>query len=156
MRRVRPRPRRRWRNELLSLLPVLMLPATLAWFFPWWRDGTEIVAEERRSEPSCLFAELADGVEERAFDIVQSSFSADPERVRALREDLLMAPLPEERATPVLQVADRLPPAPAAAVAYAAMPLPRSLAARDPETLSPLDAPPALPVFPREELLQLD
>ena len=107
-------------------------------------------------QAEALLAELADGVEERAFDIVQSSFSADPERVRALREDLLMAPLPEERATPVLQASDRLPPAPAAAVAYAAMPLPPSLAARDPETLSPSDAPPALPVFPREELLQLD
>lgn len=156
MRRPRPRPRRPWRNELLSLLPVLMLPATLAWFFPWWRDGTEIVAGARRTEPSCLFAELADGVEERAFDIVQSSFSADPRRERALREDLLMAPLPEECATPILHEDDRLSPDPAAPVAYDVLPMPPTLAADDPATLAPADAAPPLPVFPREELLKLD
>lgn len=157
MKRARPRPRRPLRNELLSLLPILALPLLTGLLFPYEAIGFHQAAPCRRTAPSCRIVELGEGVEERALDLVRASFSVRPETFQAMREDLLLAPLPEEETAPVLSPADRLPPAPSSAVVYDVLPFPPTLAAADLEQ-APEDGParPVPPTFPREELLKLD
>lgn len=156
MSRPCPRPRRPLRNELLSLSLVLLLPIALATLFPYRALMMQGQAGPLPTPPSCVFVELGPGAEARAFDVVQSVFSVDSGQVRSLREDLLLSPLPEEEAMPLLGPSDRsqLPPMPP--LAYEAALLPPSLAAAGPECLDSVASPPALPVFPREELLKID
>ena len=157
MKRPLPKPRRPLRNELLSLLPILALPLAVGLLFPYEAVGFRGTSARRGTPPSCTFVELGEGVEERALDLVRAAFSVKPELFRSMREDLLLSPLPEEAAAPILTPDDRRPPAPSRVVVYDVLPMPPTLAASDPEPVAE-DGParPEPPAFPREELLKID
>ncbi len=157
MKRNRPKPRRPLRNELLSLLPILAAPLVMGLLFPYEAIGYREPVPARATPPSCVVVELYEDVQAKALELVRSAFSVKSEDFQTMREDLLLAPLPEERPAPILRSSDRRALTPPAHLAYDVVPLPPSLAAPDPEA-QPADDPTATepPAFSREELLKLD
>lgn len=157
MKRPLPKPRRRLRSELLSLMPILALSLALALLFPYKAIGFREAAPHPRTSPSCKVVELGEGVEERALDLVRAAFAVKSDRFQSMGEDLLLALLPEEALAPILSPSDRPPLAPPAAIPHEVIPMPPSLAADDPEPI-PEDGPsrPAVATFPREELLKMN
>ena len=150
-----PRPGRRLRNELIALVPVLMLPAALALVFPYRAIGHRYVPP-RDSVPSCQFVILSRADEAQAKTRLWPASSFRRAQARNLHADLSLSTLPEEPPKNLLTIADCPSFPPSAALPYDGLILPVSLAAEEPGRIAPPPPRKEPLAFSREELLKLD
>ena len=100
----RVRPRRRLRQELVSLALLLAIPVALACTFPYAAIGFRASPEPEESAPHCAFVELSAQQERKVLAAARSAWQVDARGVRGMRLELSggeLPPTPMARVLPV-------------------------------------------------------
>ena len=151
----RAKPRRSLRQELVSLVLLLVIPVSLALAFPYASIGFMALPAPAEPVPHCAFVELSTKQERAALVAARSAWRVDARSVRGMRLELSGGELP---ATPMSRV---LPTRAAGSVGlrstgYAPALLPPAVGAAAPTQLPAIEEDPVTPAFSREELLKID
>jgi hypothetical protein len=149
-------PKRKMRQEILALVPVVAAVAAAVAAFPRKAVFAAIREPPRPTAASCAFVTLAPGAEAAAMEDVRSALSVNAASVRNLRTDLSIATIADDSAEPLLDEDSRRSAAPPLAHRYDAVPMPPTAAAPEAAEIpeSP-DGPAArADAFPRGELLR--
>lgn len=153
----RPRPLRSLRHEAISLLEIAVIPAAIAFVFPYEAVGFRAEKREPESRPSFAFVVLSEEEERVALAAARTSWQVDAKGVKGLRTDISSGELPP---APIRLVMPTRPMrgTSAAPAEYAPNMLPPTVAAPPPTAIAP-DAvadPAAKQAFSKEELLKID
>ena len=83
----RPRPLRSLRHEAISLLEISVIPAAIAFMFPY--DAVGFRANERESgrKPSCAFVTLTDEEERVALAAARTAWQVDSKGVKWMKPE---------------------------------------------------------------------
>ena len=155
MSKWRPRPLRSLRHEAISLLEVAIIPAAIAFAFPYEAVGFRAAKHEQKSGPSCSFVVLSEAEERVALAAARTSWQVGAKGVQGLRTDISSGELPPEPLRLVMPTRPKRDKvfAPAEYVPNA---LPPTVAAPAPATIAPEEAVEQKQAFSREELLKID
>ena len=155
MSKWRPRPLRSLRHEAISLLEIAVIPAAIAFVFPYEAVGFRAAKHEQESGPSCSFVVLSEAEERVALAAARTSWQVGAKGVKALRTDISSGELPPE---PIRLVMPTRPKSDEvfAPVEYVPNALPTTVAAPAPATIAPEEAVEQKQAFSREELLKID
>ena len=153
------KPKRPLRNELYSLVGVMVLPLAILLSFPYAGIGYKSAADRPASAPGCALVTLTEAEEDAAVAATRSSWKMHNESVRDLVTDLGVEAVPETVPGAVMDIGERSRLPPAGSVKSDLKPLPRTFAAPKAERLvqaKPADSADAALAFPRKELLNID
>ena len=152
----RPRPLRSLRHEAISLLEISVIPAAIAFMFPY--DAVGFRANERESgrKPSCAFVTLTDEEERVALAAARTAWQVDSKGVKWMKPESGPGELPP---MPVVFVIPERPMrgTSAAPAEYTPNSLPPTVAAPAPAIIAPDEArgAEAKQTFSKEDLLKL-
>ena len=153
----RPRPLRSLRREAISLLEIAIIPAAIAFVFPYDAVGFRAEKREQGSSPSCSFVVLSEEEERVALAAARTSWQVGAKGVKGLRTDISSGELPP---APIRLVMPTRPKRVEvfAPVEYTPNTLPPTVAAPAPAAIAPEvePDPDAKRVFSKEELLKID
>ncbi len=153
----RPRPLRSLRHEAISLIEIAVIPAAIAFVFPYEAVGFRAEKHEQGSSPSCSFVVLSEAEERVALAAARTSWQVGAKGVKGLRTDISSGELPPE---PIRLVMPTRPKRDEvfAPVEYMPNALPPSVAAPAPATIAPeaAEETEAKQPFSKEELLKID
>ena len=152
----RPRPLRSLRHEAISLLEISVIPAAIAFMFPY--DAVGFRANERESgrKPSCAFVTLTDEEERVALAAARTAWQVDSKGVKWMKPESGPGELPP---MPVVLVIPERPVrgTSAAQAEYTPNSLPPTAAAPAPAIIAPEEdiGAEAKHTFSKEDLLKL-
>ena len=156
MSKWRPRPLRSLRHEAISLLEIAVIPAAIAFMFPYDAVGFRANEHERGRKPSCAFVTLTDEEERVALAAARTAWQVDSKGVKWMKPESGPGELPP---MPVVFVIPERPVrvTSAAPAEYTPSSLPPTVAAPAPAIIAPdenLGAEAKQP-FSKEDLLKL-
>ena len=153
----RPRPLRSLRHEAISLLEIAIIPAAIAFVFPYEAVGFRAEKREQGSGPSCSFVVLSEEEERVALAAARTSWQVGAKGVKGLRTDISSGELPPEPIRPVMPTRPKRDEG-FTPVEYMPNALPPSVAAPAPATIAPeaAEETEAKQPFSKEELLKID
>lgn len=152
----RPRLLRSLRHEAISLLEIAVVPAAIAFIFPY--DAVGFRARERESgrKPTCAFVTLTDEEERVALAAARTAWQVDSKGIKWMKPESGPGELPP---MPVVFVIPERPArgTSAAPAEYTPNSLPPTVAAPPPATIAPDDdkGSEAKKPFSKEDLLKL-
>ena len=152
----RPRPLRSLRHEAISLLEISVIPAAIAFMFPY--DAVGFRANERESgrKPSCAFVTLTDEEERVALAAARTAWQVDSKGVKWMKPESGPGELPP---MPIVFVIPERPVrgTSAAPAEYTPNSLPPTVAAPAPAIIAPEEekGAEAKHTFSKEDLLKL-
>ena len=151
----RPRPLRSLKHEAISLLEIAVIPAAIAFVFPYEAVGFRAEKREPESRSSCSFVVLSEEEERVALAAARTSWQVGAKGVRGLRTDISSGELPP---APIRLVMPTRPKRDEVftPVEYTPNALPPTVAAPAPATIAPEEALEQKRAFSREELLKID
>ena len=151
----RPRPLRSLKHEAISLLEIAVIPAAIAFVFPYEAVGFRSEKREPESRSSCSFVVLSEEEERVALAAARTSWQVGAKGVRGLRTDISSGELPP---APIRLVMPTRPKRDEVftPVEYTPNALPPTVAAPAPATIAPEEALEQKRAFSREELLKID
>ena len=153
----RPRPLRSLRHEAISLLEIAIIPAAIAFVFPYEAVGFRAEKRGQESHPSCAFVVLSEEEESVALAAARTSWQVGAKGVQGLRTDISSGELPPVPLRLVMPTRPKRGTS-AAPAEYAPNMLPPTVAAPPPAAIAPEAAgdPAAKQAFSRDELLKID
>ena len=139
----RPRPLRSLRREAISLLEIAIIPAAIAFVFPYEAVGFRAEKREQGSSPSCSFVVLSEEEERVGVKGLRTDISSGELPPAPIRLVMPTRPKRDEVFAPVEYMPNALPP---------------SVAAPAPATIAPeaAEETEAKQPFSKEELLKID
>ena len=144
-------------GEFASLAAALAIPAAVACIFPyraaWFKASRGDVGGVA---PAAAFVTLDEKEEAAMMRAAKTSWQSSREGAQSIRADLSFGELPQAREPAVLDVGSRTPQSGPAYVEWTAPPCLPLLAAPFPPPLTPEQAPPPGPAFPRDDMLSID
>lgn len=132
----RPRPLRSLRHEAISLLEIAVIPAAIAFVFPYEAVGFRAEKRDQESRPSCAFIVLSEEEERVALAAARTSWQVGAKGVKGLRTDISsgeLPPAPIRLVMPTRPKRDEI----SAPVEYTPNTLPPTVAAPAPATIAP-------------------
>ena len=151
----RPRPLRSLKHEAISLLEIAVIPAAIAFVFPYEAVGFRAEKREPESRSSCSFVVLSEEEERVALAAARTSWQVGAKGVRGLRTDISsgeLPPAPIRLVMPTRSKRDEV----FTPVEYTPNALPPTVAAPAPAKIAPEEALEQKRAFSREELLKID
>ena len=156
MSKWRPHPLRSLRHEAISLLEIAVIPAAIAFAFPYDAIGFRAIEHESGRKPSCAFVTLTDEEERVALAAARTAWQVDSKGVKWMKPESGPGELPP---MPVVFVIPERPVrgTSAAIAEYTPNSLPPTVAAPPPATIAPDDdvGAEAKQPFSKEDLLKL-
>jgi len=156
MSKWRPRPLRSLRHEAISLLEIAVIPAAIAFMFPYDAVGFRANEHERGRKPSCAFVTLTDEEERVALAAARTAWQVDSKGVKWMKPESGPGELPP---MPVVFVIPERPVrgTSAAPAEYTPSSLPPTVAAPAPAIIAPDEnmGAEAKQPFSKEDLLKL-
>ena len=153
----RPRPLRSLRHEAISLLELAIIPAAIAFAFPYEAVGFRADVHESGRKPSCAFVILTDEEERVALAAARTAWQVDAKGVKWMKPESGPGELPP---MPVVFVIPERPVrgTSAAPAEYAPNMLPPTVAAPPPAAIAPdaVSDHASKQAFSKEELLKID
>ena len=149
-------PRRPLRNEIYSLMAVLVVPFAIGLVFPYESFNYTPASTDDPAASSCAFVYLTADEENSALTASRTAWKVNIDGTRGLHADLSVSELPEDDARDVMDISERRTFPPAALVRLPYTPLPPTLAAGKAERLAPEPTTDDGVAFPRSELLKID
>ena len=110
MTKIRIKPQRRLRYEMLSLVPLAVLTAALFFAFPY-KVLSMKKSDVEFSLPCCAYVELTGDQELEVMKKIHSAISTDVVGVRDLRADLSISTIPERPSETIVRIESRKSPA---------------------------------------------
>ena len=154
MTKIRIKPQRRLRYEMLSLVPLAVLIAALFFAFPY-----KVLSLKRTevgfSLPCCAYVELTEDQELEVMKKIHSAISTDVVGVRDLRADLSISTIPERPSETIVRIESRKSPVEISRPELELSSVPSTLAAPEPVELTPSEDPEGVKTFSKEEMLKL-
>jgi len=152
----RPRPLRSLRHEAISLLEIAVIPAAIAFVFPYDAVGFRAEKCEQECNPSCSFVVLSEEEERVALAAARTAWQVDAKGVKWMKPESGPGELPS---MPVVFVIPERPVrgTSAAPAEYTPNSLPPTVAAPAPAIIAPDEdmSAEAKQPFSKEDLLKL-
>ena len=153
----RPHSLRSLRHEAILLLEIAVIPAAIAFVFPYEAVGFRAEKREQQKRPSFAFVVLSEEEERVALAAARTSWQVGAKGVKGLRTDISSGELPP---APIRLVMPTRPKRDEVfePVEYTPNALPPTVAAPAPAAIAPEvePDPDAKRVFSKEELLKID
>ena len=154
MTKIRIKPQRRFRYEMLSLVPLAVLIAALFFAFPY-KVLSMKKSDVEFSLPCCAYVELTGDQELEVMKKIHSAISTDVVGVRDLRADLSISTIPERPSETIVRIESRKSPVEISRPELELSSVPYTLAAPEPVELTPSEEPEGAKTFSKEEMLKL-
>ena len=145
------------RQELVSILTVLLVPTALVLVFPYEAIGFRPAKRPPRARASSAFVVLSGAEQEVAMRSAKASWQVDSAGARRLRADLAVGELPDDPSPVSLDAVIRPTRSSVSVIDCGPAAYPRSLAAPAPAPIAGDGKPEARePAFPKSDLLKLE